>query len=461
MTQTVKIPVVALRGLVVFPEQLLHFDVGREKSIKAVEESAAGGHSIFLVAQKHIATENPKLDDIYRYGVIAKVDQIIKIPGKNGRLIHISVRGICRARIHTLTDNGKYLEGEIVPLKAKKIRESEKEYSAALVRSTKDTFAEYSENAPRIPDDIFTEIIEMKDPGRLADFIAGNIMLEVEDRQAVLETLDPVERLEEVNLLLAEESYLLSLEADIDEKVREKMDKNQRDYYLQEQIKIISDELNGYSPEEEIEQFREKIKNLKAGDTVKEKLLKECSRLEKMSSSSPDSSVSRNYLEICTELPWGEYSEENNDIENCRRVLDRDHYGLQKVKERIIEYLAVSSIAPDIKGQILCLVGPPGVGKTSIARSVAEATGRKYVRIALGGVRDEAEIRGALTLAQCPAGLSMPCRRRANRILSSCLMRLTSSLPITRATPPRLCSKCSIPSRISSLPTTTLICLST
>ncbi len=394
MTETVRIPVVALRGLVVFPDQLLHFDVGREKSINAVEKAAADGHRVFLVTQKHIATENPKMEDIYKFGVIAKVDQIIKIPGKSGKVVHISVRGICRARIHSLEDNGKFLEGSVIPLKAKKVRESEYEYSVALVRSTKDTFAEYSENAPRIPEDIFTEVIEMKDPGKLADFIAGNIMLEVEDRQAVLETLDPVERLEEVKIILAEESYLLSLEAEIDEKVREKMDKNQRDYYLQEQIKIISDELNGYSPEEETAQFREKISNLQAPESVKEKLLKECSRLEKMTASSPDAAVSRNYLDICTELPWGKYSQENNDTENCRRVLDRDHYGLQKVKERIIEYLAVSSIAPDIKGQILCLVGPPGVGKTSIARSIADATGRKYVRIALGGVKDEAEIRG-------------------------------------------------------------------
>ncbi len=383
-----------LRGLVVFPDQQLHFDVGRKKSIAAVDMAISGGQNIFLVAQKHISTENPTIDDVYKCGVIAKIEQVIRIPGKGSQLIHISVKGICRAGIHKLQDNGKYYQGEVIPLKSKKVKAEEYDYSVALVRSTKDSFADYSEVAPRMSDDLFTEIIEMKEPGKLADFIAANIMLELEDRQMILDILDPVQRLEEVNVILSEEAYLLSLEADINERVQEKMDKNQRDYYLQEQIKIISDELNGYSPEDEVNQFREKTKALSASDEIKEKLLKECARLEKMPASSPDSSVSRNYIETCLELPWGDYSPENNDIENCKRVLDKDHFGLEKVKERITEYLAVSTIAPEIKGQILCLVGPPGVGKTSIARSVAEATGRKYVRIALGGVKDEAEIRG-------------------------------------------------------------------
>ena len=387
-------PVVALRGLVVFPEQRLHFDVGRKKSVAAVNAASDEGKRIFLVAQKSVSIETPAYEDIYKYGVLATVDQIIRIPGKNGQIVHISVTGICRGRIRSLTDNGKYLEGEVMPLRPKAVRDDELEYSTALVRAAKDSFADYAEFAPRISDDIFTDIVELKDPGKLADTIAGSIMLELEDRQAVLETLDPVQRLEDVNVLLSEEAYLLSLEADIEEKVHEKMDKNQRDYYLQEQIKIISDELNGYSPEAETASLREKINALDAPDAVKEKLLKECSRLEVMTASSPDASVSRNYLETCIELPWGKYSKEYSDTSRARKILDRDHYGLEKVKERIIEYLAVSSIAPDIKGQILCLVGPPGVGKTSIAKSVAEATGRKYVRVALGGVRDEAEIRG-------------------------------------------------------------------
>ena len=245
-----------------------------------------------------------------------------------------------------------------------------------------------------MPDDMFVTILEEKDPGKLADYIAGNIMIEYTDRQKILEITDPVSRLEEVNVIIAEETYLLGLESEISDRVQEKMDKNQREYYLQEQLKTISEELNGFSPEDELADFRNKISALNASEEVKSKLLKECSRLEKMSNSSPDATVLRNYIETCVELPWGIYSEENKDIAVSRKILEDDHYGLEKVKQRILEYLAVSEIAPDIKGQIICLVGPPGVGKTSIARSIARATGRKYTRIALGGVRDEAEIRG-------------------------------------------------------------------
>ncbi|MBO4342630.1 MAG: endopeptidase La, partial [Clostridia bacterium] len=386
-------PVVALRGLVVFPGQHLHFDVGREKSINAVNAAAKGNNLVFLVSQKSISDEIPDMDNIYTCGVIARIDQVLKVPAKRG-LIHISVTGISRAGIFSMFENKGYLMGEVSEIPDKKSEKRNPGYDIALVRRTKDLFADYADVAPRMPDDMFVTILEEKDPGKLADYIAGNIMIEYTDRQKILEITDPVSRLEEVNVIIAEETYLLGLESEISDRVQEKMDKNQREYYLQEQLKTISEELNGFSPEDELADFRNKISALNASEEVKSKLLKECSRLEKMSNSSPDATVLRNYIETCVELPWGIYSEDNKDIAVSRKILEDDHYGLEKVKQRILEYLAVSEIAPDIKGQIICLVGPPGVGKTSIARSIARATGRKYTRIALGGVRDEAEIRG-------------------------------------------------------------------
>ena len=385
-------PVVALRGLVMFPDQQLHFDVGREKSVAAIN-AASVGRTVFLVSQKSIADEVPNYKGLYKYGVIARIDQVLKAPGKKG-LIHVSVRGICRAKLISLTDTGDYFQGEVLALKPKEVKKADYAYSLALIREVKDLFADYSDIAPRMPDDMITTILDMNDPGKLADYIAGNIMIEFQTRQQILEILDPVERLEEVAVIIAGETQLLALEADISEKVQSRIDKNQHDYYLQEQLRAISEELNGYSQDDDIQEYRNKIKALNANDEVKNKLLKECARLEKMAPSSPDAAVSRNYIETCIELPWGVYSKENTDLEKSKKILEDDHYGLEKIKERILEYLAVSQISPDIKGQIICFSGPPGVGKTSVAKSIARATGREYVRIALGGVRDEAEIRG-------------------------------------------------------------------
>ena len=389
-------PAVALRGLVVFPKMFIHFDVGREKSINALKTAMDTDQEIFLVTQKDISVDDPDYSDLYEIGVIATVKQVLKLPGKSGN-VRVAVEGIRRARLVQGFEPGKgnYLKAMVFPIDEPSIRADKKDYAKALVRHTKDIFAEYTDCAPQLPADIVTGVMQKNEAGELADYIAGNIMLEYEDRQHILSFVNPIKRLEEMCVMLTNEGNLLSIEAEIGDKVQEQIDKNQREYYLREQMKVISSELGGgISHEEELDYFRETIFNLKAPDEVKEKLFKECDRLEKYSPSSPEAAVSRNYIETCVALPWGKYSEENSDIAKSRKILEDDHYGLDKIKRRILEYLAVRVMAPDIKGQIICLSGPPGVGKTSIARSVARATGREYVRISLGGVKDEAEIRG-------------------------------------------------------------------
>lgn len=389
-------PAVALRGLVVFPNMFIHFDVGREKSINALKKAMDTDQEIFLVTQKDISVDDPDYSELYEIGVIASVKQVLKLPGKSGN-VRVAVEGIRRARLVEGFEpgNGNYLKAMIFPIDEPSVRADKEDYSKALVRHTKDIFAEYSDCAPQLPADLVTGVMQKNEPGELADYIAGNIMLEYEDRQHILSILNPVKRLEEMCIMLVNEGNLLSLEAEISDKVQEQIDKNQREYYLREQMKVISTELGGgVSHEEELDYFRETIFNMKASDEVKEKLFKECDRLEKYSPSSPEAAVSRNYIETCISLPWDNLTQENTDIAKSRKILENDHYGLEKIKKRILEYLAVRVMAPDIKGQIICLAGPPGVGKTSIARSVARATGREYVRISLGGVKDEAEIRG-------------------------------------------------------------------
>lgn len=388
-----RVPTVALRGIVMFPNELLHFDVGREKSINAVKKALDDNENIFLVTQKSISQDDPKTDDLYTVGVLAKVEQILRAPGK-AKYIHLSVVGLKRARLENLVDNGRMLYSDVIELENEEVLPADEKFSVALMRQAKDLFSAYSDLAPRIPEDIISKVIEMKEPGRLADFIAANIMLEFADRQRILENLNPLHRLMAICEILANENQLLAIEMEISDKVQEKIDKNQKNYYLNEQLKAITEELNGFSQDDDIASYRKSIDSMKASEEIKTKLLKECARLEKMSPASSDAAVARTYIEVCLELPWGKYSKENQDIMKSKAILDKDHYGLEKVKERIIEHLAVSTISPEIKGQIISLVGPPGVGKTSVARSVARATGRKYVRIALGGVKDEAEIRG-------------------------------------------------------------------
>ncbi len=386
-------PTVALRGLVIFPGMTLNFDVGRQRSIDAIKAAMADTREVFLVAQKDVRDDEPEVDQLFKMGTVAKISHILRLP--NSDTIRISVEGLYRASLVDMLQTQPYLIADVKMRKSTAIKAEDKDYEIALVRQTKDFFEDYADVAPQMPGDLILEVLEKNSAGELADYIAGNIMLEYKKRQTILNEINPLRRLEKVCCLLAKEGDLMRLENDINRKVQENIDKSQREYYLHEQMKVISDELNdGVSPQEECEEFREKIKALALSEESEKKLLKECARLERMAPTSPEATVSRVYIETCIDLPWNKYTEDNLNLANAKKVLDRDHYGMEKVKERIIEALAVRKLSQGSYGQTLCLVGPPGVGKTSIAKSVAEAMGRKFSRVSLGGVHDEAEIRG-------------------------------------------------------------------
>lgn len=386
-------PTVALRGLVVFPGMGVTFDVGRARSLQAIKAAMADDQQIFLVAQKDVRDDEPDIDKLYKIGTIAKVSHILRLP--NSDTVRVSVDGITRATMVDMLQCDPYLITDVRIRREISVKSDDKDYATALVRQTKDYFEDYAEVVPQMPAEIILDVLEKTDPGELADYIGSNIMIEYKKRQQILNEMNPLKRLEKVCCLLASEGDLMKLENEINQKVQENIDKSQREYYLHEQMKIISDELNdGLSPQAECDEFREKILALGLEEKAEKKLLKECARLEKMSPTSPEATVNRVYLETCLELPWHKYSVDKLDLTHARKVLDHDHYGLEKVKERIIEALAVRSLSEGSYGQTLCLVGPPGVGKTSVAKSVASAMGRSFARISLGGTSDEAEIRG-------------------------------------------------------------------
>ena len=386
-------PTVALRGLVVFPGMSLTFDVGRARSIDAIKSAMADNREVFLVAQKDIRDDEPDIDGLFKMGTVAKITHIMRV--QNSDNLRISVDGLYRATLIDILQSDPYIITDIKARKTPAVKAENTEYATALVRQTKDYFEDYLEVAPQMPGDVILEVLDKTDAGELADYIAGSILLEYKKRQQILAEINPVHRLEKVCSLLANEGDLMRLENEINEKVQESIDKGQREYYLHEQMRIISEELgDGASPQEECDELREKIKALSLCEESENKLLKECSRLEKMSPTSPEATVSRVYIETCAELPWNKMTKDNLNLANARKVLDRDHYGLDKVKQRIIEALAVRKLSEGSYGQTLCLVGPPGVGKTSIAKSVASAMNRSFARVSLGGVSDEAEIRG-------------------------------------------------------------------
>ena len=388
----VHLPVIALRGLVVFPNNVVHFEVGREKSIAAIEAAMHGNSSVFLVAQQEMDTENPSREDLYAYGVIADIKQALRV---SDDLVKVLVEGKTRARLLELETEGKYLQASVRPAPVRGIAADKRTQCEALVRSLKDSFEEYLSFSPQLSKDVVYNIISSDNPLFLSEYMPANLLLKYEDKQTILNETSLLTRLEKLLTLLREECQVLEIERDLDEKVNAQMDKGQREYYLREQMHIISEELgDAEDTRAEADGYRRKIEELQLEPDTAEKLLKECDRLARMQSSAPESGVIRNYLDTCLSMPWHTATEDDLDQTHARKVLDQQHYGMQKVKERILEILAVRKLNNDVKGQILCLVGPPGVGKTSIAHSVADCMGRKFARMSLGGVHDEAEIRG-------------------------------------------------------------------
>lgn len=385
------LPVLPLRGLVAFPEMLIHFDVGRLISMKALEQAMRNNQRIFLTAQCDIRTDTPTEDDLFYLGTVCVVKQILKLPGDN---IRVLVEGSYRAAVDTFSSKDNCLFADVFRVGTDPGARVSQRRKQALVRTLQDRFEEYAALSSHMSRDIIMSVMDGGEPGYLADYVAQNAPLEYEVKQQLLEELHDVRRLEQVIRVIGHEIDILRIESDLQDKLKEQVDKNQREYYLREQIKVIQNELGEQDVGEEAEEYREKIRALHLPEEAEDKLLKEANRLEKMQSFSAESGVVRTYLDTCLALPWNTTTKENTQLRAARKVLDHDHYGMDKVKDRIMEFLAVKSLAPQLKGQVLCLVGPPGVGKTSIVRSVAQAMGRNYARMSLGGVRDEADIRG-------------------------------------------------------------------
>ncbi|WP_026894218.1 endopeptidase La [Clostridiisalibacter paucivorans] len=385
-----EIPLIPLRGLSVFPYMVVHFDVGRDKSINALEEAMVNDSLIFLTAQKEAKVDIPTPEDFYKVGTVCKIKQMLKLPGDT---IRVLVEGINRGRITEILKEEPYFESEIEEV-IYEIDESNKEIKA-MMRLVVERFEEYVSLGNKISPDVIVTVDEIKEPGRLADVISSYIHLKPDNKQKILEAFDPYKRLEVLHIILEEEIEVLQIEDKISNRVKKQINKVQKEYYLKEQLKAIQKELGeGESLEEEVLEYEEKINKIKMPDEVKEKALKEVNRLRRLSPASAETAVIRNYVEWIIELPWDKQTKDRVDIKKSREILDKDHYGLKDVKERILEYLAIRKLAKDMKGPILCLVGPPGVGKTSIAKSIARSINRKFVRMSLGGVRDEAEIRG-------------------------------------------------------------------
>ncbi len=391
-TSTAILPALAMRGLVMLPGIVMHFDVGRVKSIEALNAAVGSNKTIFLIAQNDLSVEDPRENDLYRVGVVVKIKQLLKTQENTVRVL---VEGLYRAKVMRFTSFDGYIECEVKQMPYRKSHHTAEEVEA-IMRTIKAIFDEYVGIVPKMSEELISSILTEDNPQKLFDLIVQNIMLRFEDKQKLLEKSDLYGRLRLLAEILEKETNILAIERDIYEQVKESMEKNQRDYYLREQLRVISEELgDGENVQEEAEEFAEAVERIKnLSDDSREKLLKECERLYKMPPNSHEASVIRNYLDLVISLPWDEKTEDNLNINQISKRLDKDHYGLEKVKERILESLAVRKLAPDIKGQIICLEGPPGVGKTSIARSIAEALGRKFVRISLGGIRDESEIRG-------------------------------------------------------------------
>ncbi|RVU53871.1 endopeptidase La [Anaerosphaera multitolerans] len=390
MDKKSKLPVIPLRDLIIFPRMVTHFDCGREKSIAAIEAAEMKESTIFVTGQIDAAVADPKREDLYQYGVVAKIKQILKLPGG---IVRVLVEGLNRAKIEELFEEENYLEAVVEEFEEEVEDREDKEVMAAI-RLIEEDLERYSELDSRLVPGLLQSVVDKTSASTLVDTSAAYINLQLDESQRLLEELNPYNRLLLFHGILQREIEMLSIEKNIDQRVRSNMNKVQREYYLKEQLKVIHEELGDASEEGEILTYQKRIEEKLLPEAVRERALKEVSKLSKTNTASPEYTVILNYLDWILDLPWLESSPDEIDLNEARKILDREHYGLKNVKERILEFIAVKKLAPESKGSILCLVGPPGVGKTSIASSIANALGKSFVRMSLGGVTDEAEIRG-------------------------------------------------------------------
>ena len=384
-------PAVALRGMTILPGMIAHFDISREKSLKAIEEAMRNDQKVFLVTQKDVEQENPGLEDLYQIGIIAEVRQVIKM---QNNVVRILVEGTSRAKVCGFTEETEYLKVEIEVFESADLETLPEETKQAMLQGLLETFFKYAKISGKISVEMQRQINGMDDLEKLLDYIPNNMPVSYKEKQKILEAVDLVERYEVLVALLLQQIDIIAIKNDFQKKVKEKIDKNQKDYILREQMALIRQELGEDNSASDADEFMEKAEKLKSNKEVKTRLKKEISRFRSISSNSSENTVVRGYIETLLELPWDKVTKDSKDLDKAQEILDRDHYGLEKVKERIMEFLAVRNLTSKGQSPIICLVGPPGTGKTSIARSVAEALNKKYVRICLGGVRDEAEIRG-------------------------------------------------------------------
>jgi ATP-dependent Lon protease len=382
-------PLIPLRGLSVFPYMVLHFDVGREKSIKALEEAMIYDQKIFLTTQRDIDVDLPSTEDFYEIGTICKIKQMLKLPGD---AIRVLVEGVSRGKVEGIIFEEPYFKARILKIEEDISRDRETE---ALMRSCLTAFEKYIAVSNRVSPEVMLSMTTIEEPGRFADVLASNMVLKTEQKQEILEAVEPKKRLTAIYAILLSEIEIMEVEKQINEKVRKQINKMQKEYYLREQMKAIREELGeDFDPDDEIEELYKKLDKLKLDKKIADKVSKEIERLSRMSPASAESTVVRSYVNWILDLPWNKKTKDTLDIAKARTILDEDHYGLKSVKERVLEYLAIRELTKSLKGPIICLVGPPGVGKTSIAKSIARSLNRKFVRMSLGGVRDEAEIRG-------------------------------------------------------------------